>query len=94
MLKKSTGLKPVQFHTDWLDVPVMMDAAAVATQLPPSAPTPIAPAKVIEPVFRDRGPRPVQPAQPSSQAATGTDGPSALDTLMTRLSERLNDRQI
>ena len=30
MLKDSKGLRKVQFHTDWLDVPVMMDAAAVA----------------------------------------------------------------
>ncbi len=30
MLKESKGLKKVHLHTDWLDVPVMMDAAAVA----------------------------------------------------------------
>lgn len=33
MLKESRGLRKVQLHTDWLDVPVMMDAAAVAIVL-------------------------------------------------------------
>lgn len=32
-MKASTGLHKVYFHTDWLDVPVMMDAAAVAVVL-------------------------------------------------------------
>lgn len=33
MLKESKGLRKVQLHTDWLDVPVMMDPAAVAIVL-------------------------------------------------------------
>ncbi len=33
MLKESRGLHKVHLHTDWLDVPVMMDAAAVAIVL-------------------------------------------------------------
>lgn len=30
MLKESKGLKKVQLHTDWLDVPVMLDVGGVA----------------------------------------------------------------
>lgn len=33
MLKASTGIQKVHFHTDWMDVPVMMDPAAVAVVL-------------------------------------------------------------
>ncbi len=33
MLKESKGLKKVQLHTDWLDVPVMMDVGGVAIVL-------------------------------------------------------------
>jgi len=32
-MKASTGLHKVYFHTDWMDVPVLMDAGAVAIVL-------------------------------------------------------------
>ena len=33
MLKESKGLRKVQLHTDWLDVPVMLDVGGVAIVL-------------------------------------------------------------
>ena len=33
MARANTGIRKPQFHTDWMDLPVMMDAAAVAVVL-------------------------------------------------------------
>ncbi|NII74244.1 transposase InsO family protein [Dyella sp. SG562] len=75
-----------------LDAERLMDAAQVAAQLPPtSAPTPPI-AGIVAPVFGLHGKKP----EPRSErfAATGTEGPSALDLLMFQQAKQRKENEI
>ena len=78
---------------DMLAAERLMDAASVAAQLPNvEAPT-LPSAGVIAPVFGLHGKRPDQSPQ-QRPAATGTQGPTALDVLMFEKAQRLKEQQI
>lgn len=77
---------------DMLAAERLMDAAAVAAQLPGVEPPTSSPAAVIAPVFGLHAAKPA-PSPPTS-AATGTDGPSKLDTQMWERVQRMKRDQI
>ncbi len=77
---------------DMLAAERLMDAAAVAAQLPPMQPPSLPDAAVIAPVFGLHAKKP-EP-QPARVAATGTDGPSKLDVLMFQRAQQMKEDQI
>lgn len=77
---------------DMLAAEQLMDAAAVAAQLPDMTPPDAVAAGVIAPVFGLHAKKPEAPAPRA--AATGTDGPSALDVLMFQRAQQMKAEQI
>lgn len=75
---------------DMLAAERLMDAASVAAQLPTIEPPTLPSAGVIAPVFGLHGKRPEQPTE--RVAATGTQGPTALDIQMFERAKRLKDQ--
>jgi putative transposase len=77
---------------DMLAAERLMDAASVAAQLPHVEPPTAIAAGVIAPVFGLHGKKP-EPREERA-AATGTDGPSALDVLMFQRVQRMKEDQL
>ncbi|MHB1273652.1 MAG: transposase domain-containing protein [Rhodanobacter sp.] len=77
---------------DMLAAERLMDAASVAAQLPDATPPEHITAAVMAPVFGLHGKKP-EPQAPR-HAATGTDGPSALDVLMFQRAQQAKRDQI
>lgn len=75
---------------DMLAAERLMDAASVAAQLPDATPPEHITAAVTAPVFGLHGKK---PAPPVEHAATGTDGPSALDVLMFQRAQQMKRDQ-
>lgn len=75
-----------------LDAERLMDAAQVAAQLPPTTAPPLPSAGIVAPVFGLHGKKPE--TKPESLAATGTDGPSALDVLMFQQARQRKENEI
>jgi len=77
---------------DMLAAERLMDAAAVAAQLPDMTPPDAVAAGVISPVFGLHGGKKPE-VQPERRAATGTDGPSKLDVLMFQRAQAMKENQ-
>lgn len=75
-----------------LDAERLMDAAQVAAQLPPTSAPTLPSAAIVAPVFGLHGKKPE--AQPARLAATGTEGPSALDLLMFERVKQRKENEI
>ncbi|MFC5525256.1 transposase domain-containing protein [Rhodanobacter ginsengisoli] len=75
---------------DMLAAERLMDAAAVAAQLPDMMPPESIAASVVAPVFGLHAKKP----EPLPARATGTDGPSALDLLMFQRAQRMKEDQL
>ena len=75
---------------DMLAAERLMDAAAVAAQLPDVTPPEAVAASVVAPVFGLHAKKP----EPQPARATGTDGPSALDLLMFQRAQRMKEDQL
>lgn len=75
---------------DMLAAERLMDAAAVAAQLPDMTPPEAVAASVVAPVFGLHAKKP----EPQPARATGTDGPSALDLLMFQRAQRMKEDQL
>lgn len=75
-----------------LDAERLMDAAQVAAQLPPTSAPTVPNAELIAPVFGLHGKKP-EP-RPERLAATGTEGPSALDLLMFQQAKKRKENEI
>ncbi|MEI7036477.1 transposase domain-containing protein [Fulvimonas yonginensis] len=72
---------------DMLAAERLMDAAQVAAQLPDATPPSLPQSTVVAPVFVRHGQKP-EP-KPERAAATGTEGPSALDLLMFQRAQQM-----
>ncbi len=76
-----------------LKIEKKIEALDIVGQVPPMPPENLPSATVIAPVFRHHGKKPEAP-QKEEEKATGTDGVTSLDKMMTWRSERLKDDEV